>query len=328
MLVGELEASGGTDAALAGFVAEQDNFRAVLGWAEATGRADVQQELVGRSWPFYWYRGNAGEGQRWVESALTHADDPTSAGHAKVLAAGAMFSYRRGDLEAMKHYAEESLQAARTNGDEALSTWPLILLGLRAAAREEYAEADRLYGQAYAIAQRSGNRSLAGIVLNNLGNMCAMRGDFVGAAELFEQALAISRELRASDEMATYSYNVGFALHQIGRTGDATRYASQSLVLAYEIGAHLSTAYTLTLLSSVAIRRGRAHIGAQLLGAAEALWSQMGEEPEVLEARFMESTAEDAERVLGTGEFSQALTEGRAMTLEEAVGYALDVIDA
>ena len=56
-LVTELEAASGSDRERARFGAEQDNFRQALAWAEQAGRTDVQLELIGRSWPFWWYRG-------------------------------------------------------------------------------------------------------------------------------------------------------------------------------------------------------------------------------------------------------------------------------
>jgi predicted ATPase len=74
-LAGEVGASRGVDIPVRRrFAQEHDNFRQALAWAQEEGHADVQLALIGRSWVYWWDRGNTGEGLRWVDSALTRSD--------------------------------------------------------------------------------------------------------------------------------------------------------------------------------------------------------------------------------------------------------------
>ena len=301
-LVTELEAASGSDRERARFGAEQDNFRQALAWAEQAGRTDVQLELIGRSWPFWWYRGVPAEGLRWVESAVAPSGGERSARKAKVLAAGAMFAYRLNDLDTTRSYAEDSLEMARSLGDTRGTSWPLVFLGLTASELGDFARATALYEQAIAAARETSDPKLVGIAMNNLGVIATRQADYVGAVSLFEQALAISRELRTADEVALESYNLARSLHHTGDTRRAVDTALESLVLAHEIGNRITLFDSLGLLAALALTEGRADLGARLMGAAEALREQGGCEQEADEAAFLDATTSLLNRELGRDE--------------------------
>ena len=96
-LASQLEATFASGGGYGPFAAEQDNFRVALAWAERE-RELTQLDLIGRSWPFWWYRGHPAEGLRWVASALGRSEGERTVRRVKVLTAGAMFAYRAGDL--------------------------------------------------------------------------------------------------------------------------------------------------------------------------------------------------------------------------------------
>ena len=106
----QLEATFLSGGAYAPFASEQDNFRASLMWAESEGDA-AQHDLIGRSWPFWWYRGHP-RGLRWVESALGRIEGEKTIRRAKVLTAGAMFAYRaRRSRDARAHTRNRALRS-------------------------------------------------------------------------------------------------------------------------------------------------------------------------------------------------------------------------
>jgi len=325
-LASRLEAAFGSDAEHGSFVLEQDNFRAALARAELAGDADTQLQLIGRSWPFWWYRGLSSEGLRWVESALALSEGERSERMAKVLAAGAMFAYRRGELGAMKVYAAKSLGIARKMGDKRNTIWPLIFLGLWATEAGDYDEARNLDEEAIGIAREAGERKLVGIAMNNLGVVSQLRGDFVGAAALFEEALTISRELSTSDETALETLNLAQCLYFTGRLREAAENAKEGLALARRVGNLASLGDGFILLGALARRQGSTVVAGRLLGVAEVLENQVGE-AKGLEAALIETTAKELLLDLGEEGYARALAEGKAMPLDEAVEYALASID-
>ncbi|MBA3400791.1 MAG: hypothetical protein H0U05_02265 [Actinobacteria bacterium] len=326
-LASRIEATGDVDRQLStSFSLEQDNFREALGWARAGGHTDVELELIGRPWPFWWGRGNADEGSRWVRAALAHSEGERTERRAKVLAAGAMFAHRRGDQDTLKTFAQESLAIARELNDVRAAVWPLIFLGIWAGEGRDYAEARRRGEEALAAAREADNTQLVGVVLNNLAVVAIRQEDFTHAASLLEEALAVSRELGAFDDMTLESFNLADCFHQIGRPHDAVENVKQGLVLAHEAQNLRSLAFGFFLLAAFACREGRAdERAAKLLGVAEAVGDHVGEDLGS-ETEFQE-IVRDLRAALGEQGYARSNADGRAMPLEEAVQFALASID-
>jgi len=325
-LASELETALGSDPELRDrFAVEQENFRGALAWAEQGGHTDCQLSLIGRSWPFWWYRGNSDEGLRWVESALAHSEGEPSARRAKVLLAGAMFASRLGELARLKRYADESLGIARTLGETRSTTWPLIFLGLWASEVGNFDEATNLYQEAIAMAREAGDRKLVGIAINNLGVVAMQQGDFVRAAPLFEEALAISRVLGTLDEIPLETLNLASCLHHTGRSREAAEAAKEGLAMAREVGNLTSLGYGFFLLGEFACRQGRADVhAARLLGVAETLRNRVGEGLKD-DAELLETMVKGLVSALGDEGFAKAFAQGKALSLDEAVEYALSL---
>ncbi len=310
------------------FASEQDNFREVMSWAQAVGDVGAQLELIGSTWPFWWYRGNAREGLRWVEAALGTSGDERSLRTVRVNAAGAMFAFRGGDTRALERYSAESLETARELGDPATMVWPLILRGLWAARIGDYGRSAELYEEAIAVAELVGNRQLIGIAKNNLGSNAMEQKDYAQAIELFEEAVAISRDLVATDELALEMLNVALCHHRLGRTAEALAKAREGFALAREAESLSTLGYGFTLLGALAYRQGRdPAAAATLLGVAQGLVRRLGEEdaedPELDE--LFESTRSGLAHALGEERCAEAVATGEAMPLEEALAYALIV---
>ena len=311
------------------FVGEQENFRAALAWAQGAGDTGAQLDLIGSSWPFWWYRGNAAEGRRWVETALEGRGGETSPRTVRVLAAGAMFAHREGDVSALGRFSGESLQAARRLGDRSTMVWPLILRALSKSRVGDYDGSARLYEEAIALAEAVGDKQLVGIANNNLGSDAMEQKDYPRAIRLLEAALAISRELMTPDEIAIETMNLALCLYRTGRTAEAVESAKEGLTLAREGDSRTTLCYGFTLLGALAFHQDRDPVAAAtLMGVAERLSENIGEDisddPELVE--LVEPAQSGLPRMLGTRGFAEAVEIGRSMRLDDAVDYALESI--
>ena len=76
-------------------------------------------------------------------------------------------------------------------------------------------------------------------------------------------------------------------------------------------------------LAGVAEAREQSEAAGRLLGATEALLDALGSRLDALERLAFARTVAAAQAALGETAFAVAWAEGRAMTLEEAVAYAL-----
>ena len=81
--------------------------------------------------------------------------------------------------------------------------------------------------------------------------------------------------------------------------------------------------YCLDGFAAVSVSEGRPEVSAQLCGAADALRESIGIQQERHERKRRDRYIAKIEATLPGTAFSEAMTSGRAMTLEQAVSLAL-----
>ncbi len=308
------------------FAAELDNFRAALSWSELHSHVHVQRSLIGGSWLYWWDRGHAVEGLRWVESALRQSEGDRTKEAANVLAAGAMFAARAGDQQRLRAYAEASLSIACERADAAGQIWPLIFLGIWAGQNGSYHESERHYETAIAIAGETGYRELVAVALNNLGVNAAQQGDFERATRFYADARVISRERGALEDLAMETLNLAEGLCQLSQLDAAVEAAREGLALARGLESERGMLQGLGVVVSVQCLRGdRGWSVAQLVGAIEVLRERLGEAPEP--DAHLGPIVDELEEIMGADEYTAALSQGRTMPTDAAVDIALASLD-
>jgi predicted ATPase/class 3 adenylate cyclase/Tfp pilus assembly protein PilF len=239
----------------------------------------------------------------------------------------------------------------------------LLTLGHVALEREDHRRATELFGVSRALSRRLGNRwalarsvmSLAAVIheqgdleratglyeegiglfrdqgdkvglarcLNNLGLVLYEDGDLGRAVELTEEAVALLRELGAGADAAVGLCNVGWmALLQddLGRAADLFR---ESLTLAWESGMKPIVLPTLEGLACAAGAQGEAQRATRLWGAAQSL-EATGIPRDTDWLAEADSRISAMRSGMGEQAWEESYRKGRAMTLEEAVSYALE----
>jgi predicted ATPase len=321
-LVSEVEASGESGAARSGLAAELDNYRAALAYAETCEDPSSQLEMVGRSWPFWWYRGSAVEGVGWVESALARCEGERSVRRAKVLTAGAMFAHRLGDIERVKFFAADALALARALSDERHAIWPLIFLGIAASERHELEAATRHYENAIALARRADEPRLVGAALNNLGVVSVLAGDYAGAATYYEQAIGISEELGTEDQ-ALERINLAWCLNRTGRVEGAIRAVERGLLQAHDFENPVTLADGFITLAELSLALGAPGLGSSLFAAGSVLRQAVGEPAWGEHAEEDDALERSLRAAVGDEEYARAFAQGQRMSLEDALVAAI-----
>ncbi len=152
--------------------AEIDNFRAAFAWLVATRRVDSALALASAQQPF-WRRGwHDREIRRWLNTALSLADDTTPPGtRARALLAssrGALLASLRFSLldpEQAERDATAALELYRQLDDLAGIAESLVSLGYREVCLGRYREASALAGQALDAARASRDERAIGWAL-------------------------------------------------------------------------------------------------------------------------------------------------------------------
>src|SRR5215218_5792640 len=343
--------------------AEHDNLRAALSWALEGGQAELGLRLAGALRLFWVGRGHYSEGRRWCEEGLNRGGSVPQSVRANALLGAGYFTASQGDLGLAIERLEDSLALYRQVGDTRRAATCIRLLGSTMLELGDWERAEALLEEALALARESGSIRDTCNALSTLSYMAACRGDMKRAKTLGEESLAIAREagdtiaasfasnflavtamlggdyeraqtlFEATLEMtritgnrkgqATALNNLGLVALCQGDYARAAKLSSESLRLSEESLDHQLVTWSLDALAAVLGQQGYVGRAARLWGAAEVLReaSDFSQPPD--DKRVLEPFLEAARSRLDEAAFQAAWEEGRAMTEEQAVEYAL-----
>jgi predicted ATPase/class 3 adenylate cyclase len=222
-----------------------------------------------------------------------------------------------------KQLYEESLTLSREMSDIWWLASSLANLALVTHSLGNYERATELYKESMDLFVEQGDKQSLAFCLNNLARVGYSQGDLGRAAKLTEEGVGVSRELGARVDVALGLCNLGWiALLQddLGRAADIYK---ESLTLSWDTGMNPLVQSVLEGLACLDGAKGERERAARLWGAAQALHETKGiprdtdflAEADVRISAVRLSIAEEA--------WEEAWRKGRAMTLDEAVSYAL-----
>ena len=231
----------------------------------------------------------------------------------------------RGGHERAKELLEEGLAVARESGDEWTISYALNMRALSTLDQGDLEEANALWEEALALYRKLGDTGRVRSVLFNMAYAECVRGNHERAETLAGEVLTLSREKKGDPSMEAGSLlALGIAKMQGGDHERAGALLEESLMLLRELGFNRDVAECLEVMAEVAGGLGQDRRAARLWGAAEAL-REATDNPWVLfESRLHEPYLTAARSRMEEAEWTEAWEEGRAMTLDEAISYALE----
>jgi predicted ATPase/class 3 adenylate cyclase len=221
---------------------------------------------------------------------------------------------------------EESLALSREMSDTWWLANSLSNLASVSGFRGDSERATELYEQSMDLFREQRDKQHLAYCLNNLAMVvCSQgQGDLGRAAQLTEESVALQRELGTRGGVSMGLYNLGWMALLQDDLGRAAGLFRESLSLSWDSGLNPLVQGGLEGFACVAGARGEAERAARLWGAAQTLHETKGilRDPDFL----AEADARISAVRSGMGEeaWEEAWRKGRAMTLEEAVSYALE----
>ena len=225
----------------------------------------------------------------------------------------------QGDHERATRLAEESLSIFREIGHEAGAAQALETLGDVARDRGDWQQAAARYEEALARWRQPGHRYGAAETLVKLGDLAWRDGRPDQAASLLDEGLALCREIGDRRGIAMALNSLGLLARERGNPADAEALCGESLAIRREIADRVGLAWSLEAMAGLAGDREDLARAARALGAAQALRDAIGAP---LPPCARADHARDLGRLreaLGEEAFAAAWSQGRALTLEEAV---------
>jgi tetratricopeptide (TPR) repeat protein len=233
----------------------------------------------------------------------------------------------QGDHAASIAFLRDAIELARKNSDYPRLAFGLHTLGLAALNGPDLETAQASFEEALPMFMAAGDDLMVSGLRTHLGTVALIKGDLDGAEASMTEGLRLARKV--GDNVSTY-----FALYNLAQValsredfGTATPLLAEGLTLAGEVQDQTNLAYYLEGWAIVLGARGEAERSARLMGASQHL----REAAAVATYNYLtpsrplyERTMAAVREQLGGEQFDRSIAEGRAMTLSEAVAYALE----
>ena len=304
--------------------AEHDNLRSAMEWCLETRRStDLALEMAaGQQW-FWVKRGYLGEGRQWLERALA-TGDAAPAVTARALNGLASIAFFLGDYAVTEAVTERSLACAREADVRAEVASARGIQSVMAFESGDVARSVECARQCREAAVASGELWRQGPALECLAYQAMLQGDYQEARQFTGQALALSRQM--GDTWGTIICVTDAALLEIlqGNYTQAEEQCVEALPLAMELSDRLLTAFVLSFLAGSQAGLGRAVRAVRLWGAMHGLLDSVGVPLQPTHKAWIgDRFITPIEASLGEAAFQRALEEGRAMSWDRAVKYAM-----
>ena len=344
---------------------EHDNLRAALQWSLHEERdVERGLKLCVALWRFWQSHGHISEGRRWFESALKLSGLSLSSLRADALHGASALASLQGDFEQARALLEDCLALRRESVDRRGEAHATQRLGIIAYYMGDYQQAGLLQERSLDICQQIGDQHGAARAIGGLGILALDQGDFEQAWSRFQECLSIYQLEDYKLGIVVTTNNLGETALRKGEMECARKLLEQSLKIAEELGDRGWVARSLHLLGHVHLARGLYAPAIESLTAALTILQEIGDAiiVHVLEgfacAVAAQGLAEPAVRLceaagalrrltkmprtpieqasinryldkvlknLDQNKLEQWRENGRAMTLDAAITYALQL---
>jgi len=324
---------------------------------------EVGLRLAGALLWFWFIRAHTREGREWLEGALSRGRGASAPARAKALSGAGTMAWRlddyesasarleegiglfqqlgdkwglglalhflahvamaRGDFKGAASRFEESVASFRDAGDDWGRAYSLGCLASAVRNEGNYDRAGALYEESVALFRNLGDRSWVVDPLAGLAAVAEKQGQHRRAVALAEEGLRLAREMGHSSSTAIALSRLGQMVFRGGDYQRALALFQESLVLRRTLGSREGVARSLVGLASVALAQARPEHAARLFGAAEAMRDLVNAPLPPADRVDYERQLAALQKELDETTFAAAWAEGRAMTLEQAIEYAL-----
>jgi predicted ATPase/class 3 adenylate cyclase len=218
---------------------------------------------------------------------------------------------------------EESLALSQQMSDTWWLATSLSNLASVSGLRGDSEKATELYEESMDLIREQGDKQNLAYCLNNLAMVVCSQGNLGRAAQLTEDSVALHRELGTRGGVSMGLCNLGWMALLQDDLGRAAELYRESLSLSWDTGLNLIVQSALEGFACVTGAEGEAERAVRLWGAAQALHETKGIPRDTDFLAEADARISAVRSGMGEQAWEEAWRKGRAMTLDEAVSYAL-----
>jgi len=306
------------------FEREHDNLRVAISWSLERSNLQDAARLGWALWLFWWIRGHFAEGRRWMEEALAKDVVMSASLRAKTLYVAGTMACGQGDHSSAEPLLEESTALFRELGDGRGLAYALGSAAVLAITQERHEQGIAYSEEATDLFLDVGDEWGAAPMLGCSAVGWLYLGDHGRAKGLAERGLALCRA--TGDKHGT-----SIALCTLAGVAQAERdyerakdLFEEGLTVSAELGNEADVVHCLEGLASVAGAEDSIVRAARLWGATEALLEKIEAVYTYVPDRSLHRSRVTARSLIDEAAWEAAWAEGRTMSLEQAVEYALE----
>jgi tetratricopeptide (TPR) repeat protein len=270
-------------------------------------------------------RGDLTEAQAFFDESLGYFEDSQAIGErSATLASLSSLAHMRGEYDQAVQLAEDAVSCARQSGVETRVMYALADLGTAATGLGDYERAKAALQEALMYSEQLGVPAMSGACLANLGELAWEQGQFEHAQIYQERAVEVARTMGDMHVMAIGLHNLAKVLISRGDAPRAVTCMSHGLQLIRNPdGEKWITGLLLTMSAQALSADGRARAAASLGAVSSRILAEVGYAPSPREREMNEGLMARARSMLDEPTWEQAWEAGEAMSLEQAVDFAL-----
>ena len=314
---------------------ELDNLRYAARLALRFQDMESAARLGTSLWWFWLFRDHMGEGRQLLEKTIelgrssSQVEAMTRGGtalYAHAMNIAAMLANFQGDHFVGRSRSEEGLALSRKIGNKRLISRALFALGLAAVNQEDYSSAKSAFEESLLHTQELGDKSEIARSHVLLGGLALAQNNYVKARSHYEEGLRLAHEMNSKLTISVFSGNLGLVALKHKDFIVAREMLRTGLLLDREINNERAIIANLVGFASLARALGRLKRATRLSSAAEKFSRDIGSSLDLDEKVEHKKTLSVARARLDKETFNTIWAEGKTMTLNQAIEFALKEI--
>lgn len=308
--------------------ADLGNLRSALRWL-IDGRHKTEALRFAVELENFWLvHDHLGEGQRWLEEALSLDESTAPLVESEARRALATLMQRRGEYTRARALYTLNLTFARAHDDDVLGRQSLLDLGSLSFISGDLDQARSHFRQVLALGREVVDWRTVARALNQLGEIARFSGDDALAAQRYRESLSIWRKLTETERIAMVLHNLAPVVARGGEKQQAAEFFAESLAISWGLRNTHGAAICLSGIAGMAQdTRSQSMVAAKILGAADALRESIGVQWQPVDRIEFERSVATVRSCIDDATFEISWSEGRGLSLAAAVELATKLLD-
>ena len=308
---------------------ERYNLRAALQWTLNNNDPIAGLHMIADLRDYWFYQGYHTEGLDWFEQALPYMDSAPENLQGRVYLTASFMSYARQETAKEKEYSSLAMDLFDRTNDRINIAWTLTYLaGASEGKQIEYEDAIKQIELALSIFRELNDKPGIAQSLNSLGEIARLHGETERAKRAYQESLKVARETGEKRREAIMFGNLGAIAVDEQNFDQAEVFFRQGLEACLALGFSYMIPAALSESAGPLIARNAFTEAVTLLGASAAILKALGVMPQPSNQVNIDRYLAILPNQLQPDDFGNAWKIGQGMSEEEAVVYALSILES